>query len=95
VPNTCRGKKSPYTRTVERAVARLAEAPRRVVSRREHTHIVAGALQADCRVDHQPFGAANAEVRMNKHNATTRSHPCETDKMKLNQNQKRKSSSSV
>ncbi len=47
---------------VERAVARLVEAVLRVAVRGEDRHPVAAALQADCCVDDEALGAADAEV---------------------------------
>ncbi len=47
-------------------IAGLVEAVARVAVAREDDDLVATLLQADGRVDHQPFGSANAQVRVQK-----------------------------
>lgn len=51
------------------AVARLREAVRGVVMRRVDVHVVPAGAQRHGRVDDEPLGAANAQVRVHERHA--------------------------
>lgn len=46
------------SRPQQNTISSLFEAPRGVVTRREHDHLMASILQGHGRIDHQPFGSA-------------------------------------